>query len=161
MKFTYRVAGRVHTVVLHRFGQGYRVSLDGQAFEVLVLRNDPGELHLLVGGRSLAFHWAADGPRRWVQFRGKAYLFEQPEAPGRRGSATQGDERFLRAPMPGQIQEVQVAEGQAVEKGQTLLLLEAMKMVIRVQAPGAGTVRRVSAEAGQAVEKDQILLELG
>jgi biotin carboxyl carrier protein len=161
VKFTYQVAGRVHTVVLHPSRQGYRLSVDGLAFEILVLQNDPGELRLLVGGRSLTFHWAADGPRRWVHFRGKTYLFERPAAPGARAAGADGSDRFLRAPMPGQIQEVQVAEGQAVERGQTLLLLEAMKMVIRVQAPGPGKVRRVCAQAGEAVEKDQILVELG
>jgi len=62
--------------------------------------------------------------------------------------------------MPAQVRAVQVAEGERVEKGATLLLLEAMKMEIRVRAPAAGRVARLLAAEGQAVEKDQLLVEM-
>jgi biotin carboxyl carrier protein len=62
--------------------------------------------------------------------------------------------------MPAQVRAVQVAEGEQVEKGQTLLLLEAMKMEIRVRAPGAGRVARLLVSPGQAVEKEQVLVEV-
>ena len=48
-----------------------------------------------------------------------------------------------------------------VEKGQTLLLLEAMKMEIRVSAPRAGQVSRLLVREGQTVQKDQVLVEIG
>ncbi len=63
--------------------------------------------------------------------------------------------------MPGIVRQVLVAEGQPVARGQALVLLEAMKMDIRVTAPEAGVVRRVAVTAGQAVERRQTLIELG
>jgi biotin carboxyl carrier protein len=63
--------------------------------------------------------------------------------------------------MPALVRSVQVQAGEAVEKGAVLLLLEAMKMEIRVRAPAAGRVRVVHVEAGQAVDKDQVLVEMG
>ena len=63
--------------------------------------------------------------------------------------------------MPGIVRQVLVAEGQAVARGQALMLLEAMKMEIRVTAPEAGLVRRVAVTAGQTVERGQALIELG
>jgi acetyl-CoA/propionyl-CoA carboxylase biotin carboxyl carrier protein len=71
-----------------------------------------------------------------------------------------GGGQAVRAPMPAQVRAVQVAEGDEVEKGQTLLLLEAMKMEIRVKAPGAGRVARLLVTSGQSVEKEQLLAEL-
>jgi biotin carboxyl carrier protein len=62
--------------------------------------------------------------------------------------------------MPGQVQEVSVAEGTEVTKGQTLVLLEAMKMEIRIQAPQDGEIAQVFVEAGQSVDRDQALVEL-
>jgi biotin carboxyl carrier protein len=62
--------------------------------------------------------------------------------------------------MPAQVRAVQVSEGDSVEAGQTLLLLEAMKMEIRVQAPHAGRVARLLARPGDTVERDQVLVEM-
>jgi biotin carboxyl carrier protein len=55
---------------------------------------------------------------------------------------------------------VNVREGEAVTKGQTLLLLEAMKMEIRIQSQREGRVRKLFVKQGQTVEKDQILVEI-
>ena len=62
--------------------------------------------------------------------------------------------------MPGQVRAVNVSEGDAVTKGQTLLLLEAMKMEIRVQAPRDGMVVSVKVKQGQTVEREQLLITL-
>ena len=64
------------------------------------------------------------------------------------------------AQMPGVVRQVFVSEGEAVEAGQALLLLEAMKMEIRVSAPAAGTVRRLMVRAGDTVERGQTLAEV-
>jgi biotin carboxyl carrier protein len=62
--------------------------------------------------------------------------------------------------MPGQVRAVNVSEGDSVTKGQTLLLLEAMKMEIRVQAPSDGIVKKLFVKQGQTVEREQILIEV-
>jgi len=64
------------------------------------------------------------------------------------------------APMPGMILRVEVAEGDWVEEGQGVVIVEAMKMENELCAGSAGTVERVHVREGQAVEKDQILVEL-
>ena len=62
--------------------------------------------------------------------------------------------------MPGQVRAVNVSEGDAVTKGQTLLVLEAMKMEIRVHAPRDGVVKKLLVKQGQTVEREQILIEI-
>lgn len=66
----------------------------------------------------------------------------------------------LRAPMPGQVVAVLVAPGQAVNAGDTLLILEAMKMEHRIQAPHPGVVAAVHYQPGQTVQGDAVLLDL-
>ncbi len=63
----------------------------------------------------------------------------------------------LLAPMPGTVVRVAVAEGDAVEAGQTVLVLEAMKMQHTVTAPRAGTVTRMSVQPGAQVAANEVL----
>jgi biotin carboxyl carrier protein len=66
----------------------------------------------------------------------------------------------LIAPMPGMIVRVHVSEGDDVQTGQGLVVMEAMKMENELRAPASGTVRRVHVAAGTAVEKGALLLEM-
>jgi hypothetical protein len=63
----------------------------------------------------------------------------------------------VRAPMPGLVLVLEVAEGDPVEKGQGILIIEAMKMENEIRAPIAGVVRRLAVSAGDAVERDALL----
>ena len=63
----------------------------------------------------------------------------------------------VRAPMPGLVLVLEVAEGEQVEKGQGILIIEAMKMENEIRAPSAGVVRRLAVSAGDAVERDALL----
>lgn len=65
----------------------------------------------------------------------------------------------VKAPMPGLVLEVSVAPGQAVQKGDTLLILEAMKMENVIKAAGEGVVKAIPATKGLAVDKGQVLIE--
>ncbi len=67
----------------------------------------------------------------------------------------------IKSPMPGVVLKVPVAEGDDVEKGQTVVILESMKMENELKSPRDGVVIRVSAEPQSAVEKDQILIIIG
>ncbi|NDJ62755.1 MAG: acetyl-CoA carboxylase biotin carboxyl carrier protein subunit, partial [Chloroflexi bacterium] len=66
----------------------------------------------------------------------------------------------ITAQMPGQIREVLVSVGESVARGQTLLLLEAMKMEIRVTAAADGVVSQIAVQAGAVVERGQMLAEV-
>lgn len=66
----------------------------------------------------------------------------------------------LRAPMPGQIIRVDVKQGQQVQQGDTLMILEAMKMEHPIVAPVSGTITTLFYSEGDAVQQDAILLEL-
>lgn len=66
----------------------------------------------------------------------------------------------IKAPMPGLVLSVSVEAGQAVKKGDPLLILEAMKMENVIKSPGEGVVKAVSIQQGQAVEKGFVLIEM-
>ena len=66
----------------------------------------------------------------------------------------------VKAPMPGLILDILAAPGQSVEKGDQLLILEAMKMENVLKAEGEGVIKSIEIQKGNAVEKGQILIEM-
>ena len=67
---------------------------------------------------------------------------------------------IIKAQIPGTVDQVLVSVGQSVRKGDTLMILEAMKMLNRIKAPVDGTVSQLPASPGSKVSKSQLLVEL-
>lgn len=160
MRYRYQSRGSVQEVLLERQGGSYRATVEGISYTVEVLSNEPGELSLLFDGKPVRLYWATEGDQKWISLDGCSYLLEKPASARLRRSGERGEEGIVRAPMPAQVLSVQVAQGEIVYKGQTLLLLEAMKMEIRLSAPRGGKVTRLLVETGQTVQRDQILIEI-
>ncbi len=64
----------------------------------------------------------------------------------------------IKAPMPGLVLDIRVAEGDAVKKGDAILVLEAMKMENILKSPTDGIVKKINVKKGVAVEKNQVLI---
>lgn len=75
-------------------------------------------------------------------------------------AAAPSGEFTLKAPMPGLVVAVPVEEGQQVEKGQILLILESMKMQNELRSPRPGKVSRIRVRSGESVEQKQVLLNI-
>ncbi|HHH54306.1 MAG TPA: acetyl-CoA carboxylase biotin carboxyl carrier protein subunit [Bacteroidetes bacterium] len=67
----------------------------------------------------------------------------------------------IKSPMPGMVLHIDVKEGQEIEKGDTLLVLEAMKMENLIKAHANGVIKSIKVNQGEAVSKNQVLLEIG
>lgn len=76
------------------------------------------------------------------------------------GSASNKQIKEIKAPMPGLVLEIAVADGQDVKSGDKLLILEAMKMENSIMLHADAKIKKVTVIAGQAVEKGQVLVEL-
>ena len=98
-----------------------------------------------------------DGDRLWVMVDGTAWVFEtvDPLAPP---VVESGGGDSLTAPMPGRIVSVDCAPGTAVSQGQVLVVLEAMKVQMRLAAPRAGSVAAVRVTPGELVDEGTELL---
>lgn len=160
MKWQYTSGGETYEIGLQQSHDGLTVSFDGQLYAVEIVDQHPGVITFRIHGKVHTIYYASEGNKRWVAFEGCTHLLEKTTGRSARKAVDQLREGQLRAPMPAQIRSVLVAEGDPVEKGESLLLLEAMKMEIRLAAPFAGEVVKVNAKPGDSVERDQVLLEL-
>ena len=140
-------------------GRGYAVTLEEKTFAVEVLSSNDGRLDLLIDGQRVTAYVSSDNAKRWVTVNGQTYFLTK-QAASRKSGAKHDHSGELSAPMPGQVRAVNVSQGDAVTKGQTLIVLEAMKMEIRIQSPFDGIVKSVATEAGKTVEREQILIQV-
>jgi biotin carboxyl carrier protein len=124
----------------------------------------PGVFSILLGMRSFTVNVAARGGEFEVAGNdGIARLISVADARDKRGSADAAASKgpaTIRAQMPGKIIKVLVAVGAAVEAGQGLLVVEAMKMQNEVKAPKAGVVAKIQATEGATVSAGETLLVL-
>jgi acetyl/propionyl-CoA carboxylase alpha subunit len=164
MHYRYQIDETIYDVVIEGYSNedfsGYRAFLNGEEYHFEILDMQAGELSLRFDGRPIILYWAPDGNKKWISREGCTYLLEPPSSRTTNQVKEDYSEGQVRAPMPAQVRSIDVLEGDFVAKGDTLLLLEAMKMEIRVQAPGAGKVKAIHVKAGQAVEREQILVEI-
>ncbi len=137
---------------------GLEVSVDGHVFHARVEALRPGMFVWRDGARGEVFHCAREGDTLHVAWRGRVYtLVEQREG----ARATQRHAAGgLEAPMPGKVIKVSVEPGQAVARGQELLVIEAMKMENALRAPRDGRVAALTARVGDMVAPGVVLVEL-
>ena len=158
---TLRIGGETRSIqVESRTGDLLKVRLGDTVVEVRVLAQQGHAFEVaLADGRRLRFFAAQDRRGVFLHLQGDSYAAtHEDERPGR--LAHGGHEPGLEAPMPGQVRAVAAEAGAAVLKGDTLVVLEAMKMELRVRAPHDGTVARVLCKVGDTVERGQLLVEL-
>ncbi len=158
MRFTYQHHGQVYTLDLAPQSNGhYSVSIGERTFPIQAQPLPDGGWRLVVNGEAHIVYAAAQGDQRFVQVDAASYALTVASAKSsRRKLASSGDE--LTAQMPGQVTAVLVSAGDETVRGQTLLILEAMKMEIRVTAPADGRVQQVLVQSGVVVERGQRLV---
>ena len=83
-----------------------------------------------------------------------------PAAPAAPAAAPAAGATTVEAPMPGKILNIKVSAGQAVKFGETVIVMEAMKMETEIVAPADGTVAQILVKAGDAVDTGAALVTL-
>ncbi len=151
MMHEFKVNGEMVEVTIARDGQEWllgdynaHILSDGR----LVVRS--------LDGRAKIAHSAKVGDVWWVHIDGHIFCIEKTEA----GSADADSDGGMTAPMPGRILEVKVDNGQSVEAGELLLVMEAMKMEHRIVAPSDGVIAKVHFAIGDQVQQGDVLVEM-
>lgn len=163
MKYVVTVGGKAFEVVLN----GGSVSVDGRDIQAELTAIPQTPLReLVIDGRSRTYAMQAE-PGGWsLTSGGEAVQLRVDDERTVRlgvlgGSAERGGSGGkVKAPMPGLVLRVEVSEGDQVEAGAGLVVLEAMKMENEIKSPIAGRVSTVNVNDGQAVDKGTVLLEV-
>lgn len=123
----------------------YSIIMDNRSLE-LVIEERHGGYDVLMQGRLYEGHVLDERAQLLATRRG--------------GLGMDSGEINIKSPMPGFIVSILVVEGQEVKAGETLVVLESMKMQNELKAPRDGVVQRVHTEPGHSVEQNKLLLTL-
>ncbi len=161
MKLVYGLNKESHTLDIDRAGDDFEIEIGGERARVQVISFAPPRIAFSYMGKIFTARVAREGKQRWVHVNGATVVLERADARTPRGHSHGAREGtgsgIVVAPMPGQVRAVLVNEGDAVSEGQPLVILEAMKMELRVSAPHDGMVSKILVTQGQSVEREQLL----
>lgn len=161
MHHAFKLGEAEHNVELSRSADAYRLHVGEQVIDIDLRTGADGRAWLSLGERHIEVFIATRGDDVFVQLDGEAHQLRYQHPLDRLAArAVGGAEDSIRAPMPGSIVAVQVQAGDEVKKGQTLLVMESMKMETSIIAPRDGVVAAVHFEKGQAFDRDALLLNL-
>jgi len=143
-------------------GSGYRVTIRGTSYRVEGVVGE--EMRVRIDARPVEAWVTRRGDTLAVERNGRSFQFRlrDPRAPKltRRRAQEDSSRGELHAPMPGLVVQVLTHEGEEVEAGHPLVVIEAMKMQNALVAPLKGRVRLVPVTPGTAVESGQLLLAI-
>ncbi len=161
MKFVYVLNKESHTLDVKRVGDDFEIEINGVHAQVQVISFAPPRITFLHDGKVFTARVAIDGKKRWMHVDGATDVFERADSHTQRahshGAREGTGSGIVVAPMPGQVRGVLVNEGDAVTEGQPLVILEAMKMELKVTSPHDGVVAKIFVTQGQSVEREQLV----
>ena len=162
MKYEVLLAGKTRVVELTQNDGGWNFSLDGQPLDANVVEVAPNTFSVLLNGESHQIRIAPRPDGTLTLHTGLAEYQAEVIDPrvwrGRRHGALEAEGRQqIAAPMPGKVIRVLVKQGDAVEAGQGLIVVEAMKMQNEIRSPKRGKVEKLLAKEGQAVNAGEVL----
>jgi len=165
VKYFATLAGLEREIVIERKGGKLVARCGDRVCDLDVsLVGDGATFSLLVDGKSYDVVADVGKEQVAVQLVGEQFVVKIEDERERTAHNVAGNRaggrRELRAAMPGIVVDVRVGEGDAVEEGQTLVVLEAMKMQNPLLAEGGGKVVKVACKKGDAVAAGALLLEI-
>jgi len=167
MKFVVRVDGHERVLHVTRVNGLYRIEMDGRVLSVDCRTfGDPNTFSMLIDRRSYLIESAPVRPDNGEYFARVMGRHYDVEVLDELLVAVRDAERVLehagtftvKAPMPGMVVEVKVAPGEHVAAGDSVVVMEAMKMRNELTSPVAGSVKLVSAAVGDKVESQTALV---
>jgi len=159
--------GKPVTVSLkHEGDTSWTAEIDGKTFSLDYAQLDANTASIIMNNRSLTAHSSLVEEEMFISVGGRRYRFHVPmkdaarKGEGVGGGGAGGDDGIIKTPMPGLIVDVLVSEGDRVTSGQTLVILEAMKMENAVKAPFEGAVKSVKVSKGAQTTLGDVLIEI-
>lgn len=159
MELHYEHQGKLYPVTITREGDGFNIGIGERSFMVESKEAKPGYFVLTIDGKVTKCNIATEGNQRHIFINGEVYRFNRVEA----GARPAGFDKLpseITSPISGKVTAVAAADGDAVDAGQVLITIEAMKMEYQIKAPYAGKVEKINFKQGDQVDIGELLVRM-
>ena len=137
----------------------YKYTINGNQYEVAIGEIEENVATVVVNGEEYKVEWEPEAePEKKVVVRKPAAESADSDSAAGEGSANVNTNNAIKAPLPGVITSIEVSVGDEVKAGQTVLVLEAMKMANNIEAEKDGKVTAILVKPGQSVMEDDSLV---
>jgi biotin carboxyl carrier protein len=167
MPIELKIKERVARVeILEQTGSIYNVKIGERIYNLDVVKVAKGIYSVLYKGHSTNMEMIeGDSPNKYiVNTRSNDYQIEVIDAKAKYMAATKSDlhghDAIIASPMPGKVVRIPVSEGDFVEKGDTVIVVSAMKMESEYKSPIAGSIKKIFVAEGKTVDSNQPLVEI-
>ena len=140
--------------------QKFKFNMNGKGYEAIVEETERNTARVELNGKSYIVQVEKEEAivsPKIAAVKPSASAGEFVEAPQQVISGNAGS---IKSPLPGSVSKIKVKEGQAVNAGEVLMTLEAMKMENEIMAPAAGKVKKIYVSEGKAVQQGEALIDL-
>ena len=145
--------------------QDFKFKIDGAEYTANVEEKEDGKLQVTVNGKAYQVevpgHVAAAPKVQPIKPAAAAAPVAAPAAAPAAPKKASGAGTAITAPLPGVITSIEVKEGDQVKAGQTVIVMEAMKMANNITAESDGTVKAILVQQGAQVQSGDALIEIG
>jgi len=156
---TYVLNENTHAVELVRRSDDITLEIDGHLVDARIHWLDRYQCELTINGKSREVYAAQDDNKLFLHLDGKTFQLDALDEFGAGDEGGAGGGR-IKAPMPGVMIESYVSEGQQVNDGDALMLIESMKLQTEIKAPISGTVKSIGFAAGASFDKGVTLIDI-
>jgi acetyl/propionyl-CoA carboxylase alpha subunit len=155
-----------HVELLEQNDNLLKVKVDERIYDIDLMHTIGGTFSIIENGHSYNIELIPqDLPKKYIaytlyqNFDVEVIDAEARYLINRSGGSLDSGEKIIRSPMPGKVVRILVAAKEVVKKGQTVLILSAMKMESEYKSPIDGVVKKIAAKEGEIVEGNQVLIE--
>lgn len=168
MSLEIKINDRTTTVkMISQNGNLLEIEVDGKVYHVDLLHTPDGTFSIIESGKSYNIELVPKNqPKKYTAHTlYHSYDVEIVDAESRylinRGSnGAASHEKTIHSPMPGKVVRVLLKEGDVVKKGETVVIIAAMKMESEYKSPADGIIKKINVKEGETIEGDQILVEI-
>jgi len=169
MEQEYTYHGEKYSVAINPNGQAasnegmFIAGVGEQKLNFSLCRVSENCFSLIIDGKSRTVYAAENEDNIYVHIHGRVFRFEKIRQDSNKlagGDFAFGSKDEVATPMPGKVVKLLVSEGDSIELGQPLVIVESMKMENEIKSPTKGTVKSVHFRAGDLVKPDQPIIRL-
>jgi len=161
LEYKLNINDRVESMEVKTRDNTFEAVTDGESFKVSFSRISDHEIFLVVNGENLNAHITRADNAKIIMIQGRTFVVQDADiAEKRTKKSMDNGATKVTPPMPAVVTLVCVKEKDKVEKGDTLVMISAMKMETTLTAPYGGVVTRVNVKEGDKVMPGEVLIDI-